>query len=125
MKLIDADALLLTLREEKVPFDSDINYFILNAPEVDVGLLLAGYVSQKHLALIDPKLMLPEGYGDFKPTVVHCNECRFRLGNVCIYWRGSPPAYVKPEDFCSKGQYIQQYTPNTEEGEDDAGLQKL
>lgn len=35
MRLIDADALINTLNEEKIKFNADINYIILNAPTVE------------------------------------------------------------------------------------------
>lgn len=35
MRLIDADALIKTLNEEKIKFNADVNYFILNAPTVE------------------------------------------------------------------------------------------
>lgn len=35
MRLIDADALIKTLNEEKIKFNADVNYFILNAPTID------------------------------------------------------------------------------------------
>lgn len=35
MRLIDADALINTLNKEKIEFNADINYFILNAPTID------------------------------------------------------------------------------------------
>jgi len=35
MRLIDADALLKKLNEEKIPFNSDINSFIISAPTVE------------------------------------------------------------------------------------------
>ncbi len=35
-KYIDADRLIETLNKEKVPFNDDVNYFILNAPAADV-----------------------------------------------------------------------------------------
>jgi len=35
-RLIDADALLQTLNDEDVPYDADVNYFIMNAPTIDV-----------------------------------------------------------------------------------------
>ena len=35
MRLIDADALINTLNEEKINFIADINYIILNAPTID------------------------------------------------------------------------------------------
>lgn len=35
MRLIDADALIKTLNEEKIKFNVDVNYFILNAPTID------------------------------------------------------------------------------------------
>lgn len=35
MRLIDADALINTLNKEKIPFNADINYIILNAPTID------------------------------------------------------------------------------------------
>ena len=35
-RYIDADLLLSTLNENKIPYDSDINYFICNAPTADV-----------------------------------------------------------------------------------------
>lgn len=34
-RLIDADALIKTLNEEKIKFNADVNYFILNAPTID------------------------------------------------------------------------------------------
>ena len=36
-RYIDADALLAKLNEEKIPYDSDINYFICHAPTADVA----------------------------------------------------------------------------------------
>ena len=35
-RYIDADLLLSTLNENKIPYDSDINYFICHAPTADV-----------------------------------------------------------------------------------------
>ena len=35
MRLIDAGALLEILNKEKIPYDSDVNYFITHAPTVD------------------------------------------------------------------------------------------
>ena len=35
MKLIDADALIKTINEEKIKFNADVNYTILNAPTID------------------------------------------------------------------------------------------
>lgn len=35
MRLIDADALIKTLNEEKIKFNADVNYFILNAPIIE------------------------------------------------------------------------------------------
>ena len=35
-KYIDADELIKTLNREGVPFNEDVNYFILNAPAADV-----------------------------------------------------------------------------------------
>lgn len=35
-KYIDADLLIETLNKEKVPFNDDVNYFILNAHAADV-----------------------------------------------------------------------------------------
>lgn len=35
MRLIDADALLKKLNEERIQYNADINYFITNAPTVD------------------------------------------------------------------------------------------
>lgn len=35
MRLIDADALIKTLNEEKIKFNADVNYFILNAPTIE------------------------------------------------------------------------------------------
>lgn len=32
MRMIDADALLETLNKEKIPYNADVNYFIMNAP---------------------------------------------------------------------------------------------
>lgn len=34
-RYIDADALIKTLNEEKIKYDADVNYFIMNAPTVD------------------------------------------------------------------------------------------
>ena len=34
-RYIDADALLETLNKEEIPYDADINYFIMHAPTVD------------------------------------------------------------------------------------------
>lgn len=34
-RLIDADALIKTLNEEKIKFNADVNYYILNAPTID------------------------------------------------------------------------------------------
>ena len=39
MRLIDADALIKTLNEEKIKFNADVNYFILNAPTIDAELV--------------------------------------------------------------------------------------
>lgn len=36
-RLIDVDALLKKLNEEKITFDADVNYFIMNAPTVDAA----------------------------------------------------------------------------------------
>lgn len=35
MRLIDADALLKKLNEERIQYNADINYFITNAPTID------------------------------------------------------------------------------------------
>ena len=35
MRLIDADALLKKLNDEKIPYNSDVNYFILHAPTIE------------------------------------------------------------------------------------------
>ena len=36
-KYIDADRLIETLNKEKVPFNDNVNYFILNAPASEVS----------------------------------------------------------------------------------------
>jgi len=41
-RYIDADLLLSTLNENKIPYDSDINYFICHAPTADVRLVVRG-----------------------------------------------------------------------------------
>ena len=35
MRLIDADALLKKLNEERIPYNADVNFFIANAPTID------------------------------------------------------------------------------------------
>ena len=35
MRLIDADALLKILNKEKIPYDSDVNYYIMHAPPIE------------------------------------------------------------------------------------------
>jgi len=41
-RYIDADLLLSTLNENKIPYDSDINYFICHAPTADVQPVVRG-----------------------------------------------------------------------------------
>ena len=43
MRLIDADALINTLNKEKIEFNADINYFILNAPTIDAEPVRHGH----------------------------------------------------------------------------------
>lgn len=40
-RLIDANALIKTLNEEKIKYDADVNYFIMNAPTVDAVPVVA------------------------------------------------------------------------------------
>lgn len=42
MRLIDADALLKKLNEEKIIFNADVNYFIMNAPTVEAESVKRG-----------------------------------------------------------------------------------
>lgn len=35
MRPIDADALIKTLNKEKISYNADVNYFIVNAPTID------------------------------------------------------------------------------------------
>jgi acetyl-CoA carboxylase beta subunit len=57
-KYIDVAALIDTLNKEKVPFNDDVNYFILNAPAADVAEVRHGRM------VIEPDA-----------TVMHCNVC--------------------------------------------------
>ena len=41
-RYIDANALLAKLNQEKIPYDSDINYFICHAPTADVVEVVHG-----------------------------------------------------------------------------------
>ena len=40
-RYIDADELIKTLNKEKVKYNADVNYFIMNAPTVDVVPVVA------------------------------------------------------------------------------------
>lgn len=57
MRLIDADALINTLNEEKIKFNADINYIILNAPTIDAEPIKIGH-------------WLPYEFGDY-----HWHKC--------------------------------------------------
>lgn len=59
MRLIDADALIKTLNEEKIKFNADVNYFILNDPTIDAEPVRHG------------KLLRTEAY----PHRLYCSEC--------------------------------------------------
>lgn len=80
-KYIDADELIKTLNKEGVPFNEEVNYFILNAPAADVE------------------------------EVVRCKYCKYQdkgendceAWNLCGY---RPWLHIPTEDdaFCSKGE---------------------
>lgn len=81
MRLIDADALIKKLNEERIPYNADVNYFITNTPTIDredVRCIECGYCDGKeypytYCNLI--KLHVPEdGYchmGVWKEGVEH------------------------------------------------------
>ena len=79
MRLIDADALLKTLKNEKIPYNSDINYFILNARTVD---------GVKHGRWVE----VPD---EVFASTYYCSECKgeaipdiygkYLLSNWCYY----------------------------------------
>lgn len=68
MRLIDADALIKTLNEEKIKFNADVNYFILNAPTIDAEPV-------KHGKWIK--------VGDNTYRCSRCNEVSCCNGNFC------------------------------------------
>ena len=77
MRLIDADALLKTLNDEGVPFNVDVNYFVMNAPTVDAV------------------------------QVVGCKNCRWYSvkGKTTMYgWCDANWLSVNETDYCSKGE---------------------
>lgn len=61
MRLIDADALLKKLNEEKIPFNSDVNSFIITAPTVDAAPVRHG----KWIRMGEPPMY-----------IIECSECR-------------------------------------------------
>ena len=70
MRLIDADALINTLNKEKIEFNADINYFILNAPTID-----AEPVRHGHWEFIG-------GYG-YQYRCSNCVRCAEHRTNYC------------------------------------------
>lgn len=74
MRLIDADALIKTLNEEKIKFNADVNYFILNAPTV------------------------------YAEPIVRCKDCKYYESKCdypfCYYTENN----VETDDYCSFGE---------------------
>ena len=64
-KYIDADRLIETLNKEKVPFNDDVNYFILNAPAADVQEVKHGRWRKERVS--------STGYGSY--GVYQCSIC--------------------------------------------------
>lgn len=70
MRLIDADALLEILNKEKIPYDSDVNYFIMHAPTVDP--IKHGHWDNKQIGEdISPF--------DVPYTIARCSVCRGKV----------------------------------------------
>lgn len=74
-RLIDADALIKTLNSEKIPFNDDVNYFILNAPTITAE------------------------------PIVRCKDCKhYEKFDGVADGRCDKGEYTFPNDFCSRGE---------------------
>lgn len=74
MRLIDADALINTLNKEKIKFNADINYIILNAPTIDAV------------------------------QVVRCKDCKHYDGSYSYPMCCRFEETFEPDGYCSYGE---------------------
>ena len=88
MRLIDADALINTLNEEKINFIADINYIILNAPTVE-----AEHVRHGHWIEYEPD----NGIHFHK-----CSECgkRDMYQGTFTDWNGRGFSFYYKRQYC-------------------------
>lgn len=104
MRLIDADALLKKLNEERIPYNSEINYFITNAPTVEPETLEV----DKHIEMLGREYVAQDikngkGFivGHFiREPITRCKDCEFYNGLV----ECEAGLLTDPDDFCKFGK---------------------
>ena len=80
-RYIDADLLLSTLNENKIPYDSDINYFICHAPTANVVEVVRCKDCKYYV--VHTLFGMSQGWCEFDKTLIHGTE---------------------EDDFCSRGK---------------------
>ena len=120
MRLIDADALLKKLNEEKIPFNSDINSFIISAPTVEQErqrvLLTADYlrgfydgVTHKDTPAADACREIEKNFTAKGSAIEAARElrryCRER-GPAC---NGCPFVLDSPSNICTLNADLPEY----------------
>lgn len=75
-RLIDADALINTLNEEKIKFNADVNYIVLNVPTIEAEPIRHG-----HWNIIEgmPTQCSRCGYYVKQKTYKYCPYCGARM----------------------------------------------